>query len=320
MGSATRQRAVTGRSPSGARAFAHFAPLGLTLRVEASNAELIRAVAAACRGWEAPAEPGGAGLHLHLQVGPVPLGGAEPLVRAEGSRLSISGGVAAAADADLGRAWCRVGDARAFDDPALRERVLDCLILWLVTRNGRTPLHAAGIVAGGTAILLAGRSGSGKSCLALAAHRAGFPLISDDTVYVEMESRFRIRGVPRPIHLFAKDVPGHGPGPIRWRNGKRKHAVALPIPAQPVTADRAVLCVLDRGGDKARLEPLAPDAARAALGPPEPGFDLLADDIAVVLNRITHRGAWRLRLSHDPAEAVDLLAANQALLAEWAAS
>lgn len=317
-GSATGERAgITDVLPSGGSAAAHFAPLGLTLRVEASDVQLIQAVATACRGWETPAEPGGVSLHLRLQLGPVPVD-AEPFIRIDGNRLAIRGGVEAEADADRGRAWCRVTDAHAFDDPLLRERVLDSLILWLVTRNGRTPLHACGFMAGGLAVLLAGPSGSGKSCLALAAHRAGFRLISDDTVYIETRPHFRVRGIPRPIHVFPEDVPVEETGPVRWRNGKRKQAVALPAPPQPIVADRAVLCVLEHG-DQTALEPLEPDAVRAALGQLEPGFDLLAVDIARALDRIIRHGAWRLRLSNDPAEAIGLLAANLPLLARRAA-
>lgn len=319
MGAAIGQASAGGRSPTGDGARTHFAPFGLALCVEASDVLLIRAVAAACRGWEAPIEPDGATLHLRLQIGPVGVGGDVPHVEVEGSRLTIRGGVEAVADAGLGQAWCRVRDAHVFDDPIVREQVLDCLVLWLVTRNGRTPLHAAAIVAEGTAILLAGPSGSGKSCLALAAHRAGFPLISDDTVYVETAPRFRIHGIPRAVHLFPEDAPPRDAGPIRLRNGKRKRAVTLPAPAQAATADRAVLCVLDRG-TRAGLEPLTRDAARAALGPLEPGFDLLADDIEEVLDRIARRGAWRLRLSRDPAEAIDVLAAHLPSLCARAAS
>lgn len=310
---------ATGRSPASDCAFAHFSPLGVMLRVKASHPRLIEAAAAACHGWEAPTDLPGPILHLSLKVGPVPVDGTGPVVATDGLRLSIRGDVEAHADAARGEAWCRVANANAFDDPAFREQVLDCLILWLLTRNGRTPIHASGFAVGPTAILLAGRSGSGKSCLALAAHSAGFPLLSDDTVYLETERRFRVWGIPRPIHLFPEDAPRQEDAPIRLRNGKRKRAIALPSPPLPVTADAASLCVLRRG-DRASLEWLDPVAALTALGPLEPGFHLLATDIEAGLRRLTRRGAWRLTLSAEPKEAIALLAANLPRLLERAAS
>lgn len=307
------------RLPTDASAFAYFSPLGLTLRVEASDPRLIEAVATACRGWEAPADADGPMLELRLSIGPVPVTDGGRVVRTDGLQLSIRGDVEAHADAGRGRAWARVAHVEAFDDPSFREQVLDCLLLWLLTRNGRTPIHASGFAVGNTAILLAGPSGSGKSCLALAAHAAGFPLLSDDTVYLETERRLRIWSVPRPVHLFPKDAPRQEDAPIRLRNGKRKRAIALPAPAHPVTATAASLCVLARG-DRVSLEPLAPPAVLAALGPLEPGFDLLAAEIEAGLRRITRRGAWRLTLGTEPGEAIALLAANLPRLIEHAAT
>ncbi|MBC9030861.1 hypothetical protein IAG41_00505 [Sphingomonas sp. JC676] len=300
---------------------AHFSPLGVTLQVTASNAQLIHAVADACLGWEAPTDPGGPMLRLSLKVGPVSVSGTGPVVRTDGPRLLIQGDadVDAGADAEHGYAWCRVANADAFRDPDFREQVLDGLILWLVTRSGRTPLHASAFVVGSTAMLLAGRSGSGKSCLALAAYSAGYPLLSDDTVYIEMQRRFRVWGIPRPVHVFPEDASEHAAGPIRLRNGKRKRAIALTAPPKPVTADAAILLMLQRG-DHLSLDALEPSEAAVALGPLEPGFDLLAEDVMLALHRLTRHGAWRLNLGLDPAEAIRFLTANLPMLASRAVS
>lgn len=298
-----------GRQPTDGCTLAYFSPLGVTLRVKASHSRLLRAVTIACRGWEAPADPDGPMLELSLKVGPVSVEGPELVVRTDGLELAIRGNVEAHADAGNGRAWCRVTRADALDDPAFRESVLDCMILWLLTRHGRTPIHASSFIAGRTAILLAGPSGSGKSCLALAAHAAGFALLSDDTVYLETDRRFRVWGIPRPVHLFPEDAPQYERAPTRLRNGKRKRAIILPPQPRPVVAEAATLCVLDRG-TRVALEPLAPLAAIEALGPLEPGFDLLAREIHAGLRRVTWNGAWRLTLGVDPAQAVALLAAN----------
>ena len=58
-------------------------------------------------------------------------------------------------------------------DGVMSEEMINTLVLFLVAQAARTPLHASAIMLGDTAIVLAGRSGSGKSSLALAADRAG---------------------------------------------------------------------------------------------------------------------------------------------------
>jgi hypothetical protein len=319
MTRAIESEASRGNSSRNDPASAYFSPLGITLHATANNPQLIHAVADACRGWEAPTDPGAPMLSLSLEVGPVPVARGAPVVRTIGSRLSIHGDVEACADAENGHAWCRVARPDAFRDPNFREQVLDSLILWLVTRSGRTPLHASAFVADSTAVLLAGRSGSGKSCLALAAHSAGYPLLSDDTVYIEMQRRFRVWGIPRPVHVFPEDAREHAAGPIRLRNGKHKRAIALATAQKPVTADAAILLMLQRG-DRVSLDPLDPSAALAALGPLEPGFDLLAGDIAAALHCLLPRGAWRLTLGPDPREAIDLLTAKLPMLLSRAVS
>jgi hypothetical protein len=297
---------------------AFFEPLGIPLIVEADRPELIHAVAIACAGWEAAAEIGTPALQLRLELGAVANEGRELKVRVEGASLNITGDVEAEADAGRGRARCRVASTDVFLDPVFRERVLDCLILWLVTRSGRTPLHASAFVADELAVLLAGPSGSGKSCLAWAAHKAGLALLSEDTVYVELRSSLRFWGIPRPIHLFPEDAPTTV-GPLRMRNGKRKHAVSVPSAAAALTSAAAVLCILSCG-ERVSLEPVDQEAALAALDPLEPGFSLLEHDIRSVLARITRHGAWRLTLGSDPDDAIHLLTDNLARLAMRAAS
>jgi len=283
------------------------------LVAEADTVELLAAVERACHGWNgskaAEIEP----LHLRLKVGANWEADRDTTISADKWRLQIDGRwVAARADASRGRAECVVAGNHQ-DRPALQDEVLDTLILFLATRRDRTPIHAAGFVADGFALLLAGRSGSGKSCLALAAHEAGFALLSDDTVYIEQRPKLRIWGLPRPIHLFAEDMPSGSCGGIRIRGGKAKHVLPVNMPARAVTADRAVLCVLGRG-TSASLARIGQREALAELGSLEEGFDLLKDEIEAALALLTRNGAWRLTLSADPAEAIEVLRANLPLL------
>ena len=69
-----------------------------------------------------------------------------------------------------------------------------------------------------------------------------------------------------------------------------------------------------RFGDEAALTPLDPAAAVRAFTVLEPGFDLLADDIAAAVAALARHGAWSLTLSDRPEEAIALLADNLPLL------
>lgn len=285
-----------------------FRPLGIPIEVETNDPELLDAVAEACRGWEDDVDPAVRSLHLELVLDQQLCGMGEPDIQVEGQHLWIEGGgIAASADARTGHARCRVSATYLLDRDALRQKLLDPVILFLVTRRGRTPIHAAGFLAGDLAILLAGPAGAGKSCLALAAHQAGFRLLSDDTVYVSTAPSLRVWGIPSPIHVFPADAPISGVGPARLRNGKLKLAVRVrPTQSTPV-AHRAALCVLDFG-PSAALERIDQAEALRRCGPLEAGFDLLRTPIEAALEMLTRDGAWRLTLSPRPSEAIALLA------------
>jgi hypothetical protein len=301
-------------TPSPLAKLARFRPLGIPLEVETNEPELLIAVAEACRGWEDDVDPAARSLHLNLVLDEHPGDTGEPDIHVEGQYLRIEGGgIKASADAESGYAWCRVSARHLLDHEALRRELIDPVILFLVTRRGRAPIHAAGFLAGDLAILLAGAAGAGKSCLALAAHQAGFRLLSDDTVYISMVPDLRIWGIPGPIHLFPEDAPTSGGGPVRIRNGKLKRAVSVRPSWSPRVARRAVLCVLDFG-TSAALHNIDQVEALRRCGPLEAGFDLLRAPIDAALERLTRDGAWRLTLSPQPAEAIALLADNLAAL------
>jgi hypothetical protein len=227
-------------------------------------------------------------------------------ISVEGSRLTLTNGaISGHADAISKKAACTVPPQLIGQPAALAAEATDGLLLFLLARTGRTPIHAAGIMVGGTALLLAGPSGSGKSSLALAAMNRGLGVLSDDTVYVQTDPHLAVWGFPRPIHLFPRDAPA-GDHPTRVRGGKLKTAVALTSPSTPLVAREARLILLDRG-DRLDLEPVASESAVASLGRLEPGFDLLATDSAVAAQTLANAGAWRLELAGDPAAAVDLL-------------
>lgn len=268
--------------------------------------EVLGTMAAEAYGdWRPTGPSDGPPIRLALEAGDE--GSAGPLrIRVEGQRLRLTGGgVTGRADADALTASCRVSRRLAETERRVGE-ALDTLLLFLLTRSGRTPLHAAGVMCGRTALVLAGPSGSGKSTLSLAAMARGLRILSDDTVYIQLQPRLRIWGLPRPVHVFPADAPGFT-GAMRLRAGKLKAAVPVrPWPGPPVADDAAVV-LLERG-EQVRLQAVEPSVAVRALSRLEPGFDLLGRESEAAIAAVTASGAWKLTLSRDPVAAIDCLA------------
>lgn len=306
--------------------------LGLPVRFDADDPAALDAVLAAYGEWRSLAAhphlaptPGLAPcVHVRLRVVPPPAGAppledAPPAIDVTGSRLVLSA-PGARAEAELRTAEARaVLDTRALADPArLRADVLDTLLLFLLTRRDRQPLHAAAVIHAGTAAILAGPGGTGKSSLAWAAARAGLRVLSDDAVYLQLRPRLRVWGFDTPLHLLP-DAAGAGPipegAPLRLRGGRAKAAIPLHDGwSEPPVTERAVLFLLERGTRRVTVQRIDPEGAVALLGASlEPGFDVFRDALLPPLRALARAGAWRLRLSHDPDEAIaavrDLLGA-----------
>lgn len=313
-----RMAAAGASARSGAAARVSVAPLGIPLHVELGPGVDRDAVSAACRGWEGPADNAEQPLRLRLDRHPDLAGTSEPGIVVEGRSVRLTGPSAEGrALVEDRTARCAVSIEYFAAPDRLRDEVLEPLVLFVLAHHDRTPLHASAFVAGDLAILTSGPSGAGKSSLALAADRAGWPVLSDDTVYLQRKREFRVWGLPRAAHL----LPGDSRDPamrMRTRNGQVKHAIPFGATAGGMaSAGRATLCVLQRG-NRVALDPLDPAEARRRLGPLEPGFDLFVRESAQAFGLLTANGAWLLTLSKDPAEAIALLAANLPLLSATA--
>lgn len=291
--------------------------LAVPLSIACEDETALARIEDLCRRWQSPGSDDGAlGLQLEVEVG-------EP-ARAEGpislsvrhARLQLSGSEAQGwSDARSGLAKCVV--ARNWvDSHRFLDEVIEPLLLFLLSHEDRTPIHASACMIGGMAMILAGPSGSGKSCLAHAARQAGLPVLSDDTVHVQLRPQLRLWGLPRPIHLYPGDAPDED-GPLRWRNGKLKRSIAS-ADCRPLMARRAVLCLLERG-DAVALEIHEPHAASPPLPDLEPGFDLLATQSREAYAALSARGYARLTLGTDPAQAIAVLRSHAGALAQIAA-
>jgi hypothetical protein len=281
-------------------------PFGIPTLIIADDPQLLAAARAAYAMWSVEAPIAGPALELRLEIGHASSTEVSFEIGVEGSRLRLSGdAVAGAADATTGLAWAQVPAALA-DDPVALTELMDSLLLFMLARRGRTPVHAAAFMLGEGAVALAGPSGSGKSTLALAAAQDGYPLLSDDTIFVQREPGFALWGFPRAIHLFPEDSPA-GDHPTRIRNAKLKKAILAPKVA--LKAQSALLVLLERG-DRLALAAIDPADAVQSLMRLDPGFDLLAAESRAAIGALASRGAWRLTLERDPAAAIRLLAAN----------
>ncbi|MBB2178918.1 phosphoenolpyruvate carboxykinase (ATP) [Gluconacetobacter tumulicola] len=283
----------------------HLSVMERPVRILTSDPDLLATMEEAYAAWRPATRTDGAPITIDLHIIDTDAG-LSHRIDVDGPFLSMSGdGIDGWADAGILFATCKVPKYLIGRPGQLAEELTDTLLLFLLTRSGRTPLHAAGIALGNRAILLTGASGSGKSTLTLAAMRRDLRILSDDTVYIQLQPRLRIWGFPRPVHVFPDDAPGFIAA-TRLRGGKLKAAIPAPFPAEPPVADHPVVVVLERG-ETIRMDPIEPAIAAAALSRLEPGFDLLARASASAASAIVARGAWRLTLARDPDAAMDAL-------------
>ncbi len=304
--------------------------LGLPVRFEASDGALLDAALAGYAPWRGvplspPDAPG-----VRLRIGWLgadlsrPDTIVEPTIAVSGSRIRVSApGLEGTADHVTGEASCRVAGWLAADPQRLATDLLDTLLLFMLTRLDRVPLHAAGIVRNGVAALLCAPSGVGKSTLALAAVQHGFKLLSDDAVYLESlnDNGVRVWGWPRAVYVApssdaarpgvaAQSAAGGGGGvPLRLRNGKWKEAHALPGAwAAPPVAERAVIMLLERGSGRALARSIDQESASdRLLGTVDAGFDVWRSALAPALSQIAATRAWQVTTSSDPAETLAVL-------------
>jgi hypothetical protein len=287
---------------------------GVPVDFISTSPALLDGVGLAYADWRRDGREAAARIEIRLDLGDV-VGEGEDDIRVDGQRLTLSGASGVGqADAATGAARARVS-RRLVDDPAALAAMTDTLLLFLLTRLGRTPLHAAGVMLGGVAVVLAGPSGSGKSTLALAAMARGLSILSDDTLYIQLRPSLRIWGFRRPLHVFPQDAPRFTQG-VRLRGGKLKAVVPLtPEAAAGASADRAAVVLLERG-ERLALARLDAEATVAGLSRLEPGFDLLAAESAAAIRVLAARGGWRLTLSRDPGAAIDFLRERLPLVSE----
>jgi len=183
---------------------------------------------------------------------------------------------------------------------------IDTVVLFLVAHAGRVPVHASAVMFGETAVVFAGRSGAGKSSLALAANRAGYPVLSDDTIFVQTAPDFCVWALPQAIHVLEKDAPAGAQSSARFRSGRWKRAIPIAVPRHK--AERTHLCVLGRGNEVSLREMPEAEAVDALTREPEPGYEFYGARATEAVRAIAAGGCSRLLLSGDAEAAMTVLA------------
>ncbi|MEP6621409.1 MAG: hypothetical protein ABJE47_18930 [bacterium] len=189
-----------------------------------------------------------------------------------------------------------VSPSFAAEREPFRVQLLEAITFALIAAFDRHPLHASAIVRGEHAVLFAGASGAGKSTLAYVAHSAGIAVLGEDRVWIQLEPQFRVWGHATGVRLSVE--PGSA------------NKVTVPLGAssnRPTVANRATLCVLERG-EHASLDALDSGALTEALERQvAPGFDRFPERHQRVVRALTGGGGWRLTLSKDPRDALPFL-------------
>jgi hypothetical protein len=188
-----------------------------------------------------------------------------------------------------------------------------------LAEHGRHTLHAASILYGERIVVALGGTGAGKSTLAYAASRRGWPVLSDDLTFVaSADDRILAWGLPKPLNVPGDLISGGEVIPHDARNRVRvqlEHGTAAGNMAgnmaQNMERARSVAAVLlvdhaTGGGHVQRIEP-GPSLMKTLL----PSFPLAPDPrrlrelfpIAAALSRLP---AWTLHHDTDPAVRLDV--------------
>jgi hypothetical protein len=217
-----------------------------------------------------------------------------------------------------------------FPDPAMltddeRAKPLHRLVGGLLSQWGVAMVHGALVAQAGSAVLIAGAGGSGKSTTALAARKAGFDYLGDDYVGLSTDA-----ASATGHSLFASALVG--PGPLDAPGS----AAIPPGLARPPAAAKTVVYVTEGLRREARLGAIllprlgsGPDTALTPAGPPDfllaaAPHSLLANaqDRTVALDVMTRTAGmvpvWRAVLGHDMAGVVAALATLAGRAPSWA--
>lgn len=298
--------------------------LGIRVTFESNDARVIEVVDEAFEAWQNVEHSPrlisdiSARFRIHVETGQEAEQGGHAQIRVHAPDLPrtllTSTGSVGIADAARREALLYTTSGLVRDTHHFRHNVLEMLTFSVLTRLDRMPLGAACITRGDTALLLAGVGGSGRSSLAYAAAKAGFGVMAEDRITVQLEPRLRVWGTPGWLHL-PLDAARHfeelaDREPDLEVDGTPRIAISTAsldaLPAMPV-AQRAAVCVLAPGVEgEPPLEMLNATALREAMiAGLDPSAELFGESIGDSISVLAGHGGWRLRTGADPNEALE---------------
>lgn len=305
--------------------------LGVPVSYESDRPEVLDVVAEALSAWRsldrAPWLVETRGVHIRIAVddddderatssGAASDGGtADGGARAAGRAREDGDAAAARRGAeDNVRRSARVSAKRAMLEDAQQFRYgpVEAATFALLESLDRAPVNAAAVARGGTALLLVGPRGAGKSTLAYAASRAGLKVLSDERVYVQSRPELRVWGMPGFLHLAA-DGATHFPelagiSAVRLANGTSRLTLDVErlgaLPELPL-ARRVGVCLLRRDGSAGpEFARVHPERITMELNETSIGGEAYPDDMIALIARLAERGAWVLNASGHPSRLV----------------
>jgi hypothetical protein len=149
-------------------------------------------------------------------------------------------------------------DSEVGDDALREHRIVSSAACTLLSMRGDLVLHASAVEADGRAVLFCGPTQRGKSTLARALGEAGYRLLGEDGIAIEL-------GDGEPVAF-----PGARGVRVRSRDGNgRAHTDLLPDPGggEPDPCPVAAIALLSERGARLTVEPLEPARALALLTP-----------------------------------------------------
>jgi hypothetical protein len=157
------------------------------------------------------------------------------------------------------------------DDRDVRVFLLSSVMGAVAHQRGLLAIHASAVDVGGSAVLFAGESGTGKSTLATAFHESGYALIADDlcVVSVDADAHPIVHAGTRKVKLWADALTRVG-GSLGEKElvrvGMRKFSVAVPgaLPPAPLRIGR-IFVLTNRVADVITLTELTGGARVATI-------------------------------------------------------
>lgn len=257
-------------------------------------------------------------------------GSQRPIYRTRGHLFFVSSGRenTAVADLEQGYAFGFLSRHMVLDRASVQFIFVEGLSLALLaTTRNFIGVHAACVVKNGVSFILMGQSGAGKSTLAYACVCRGYQLLAEDSLMVKCRAAgAELWGMPWRLHLLP-DVPRFFPElaseqPKLQVNGEWKLEVNPEAYHPDSVAPHArpgPVVFIERSGRSTRTE-LAPLPRQDALEAFEivwPWWVGWTDIMEQQVPQLIDQGAYRLRMTGSPDEAVDCL---DILLAQVGAS